>query len=231
MRRLLHVLKRDWPRLLIELAVLIAGITISFALEEWRTVRIERRAESRIWQGVHDNLVADSTNLVARIAYIRAMVAAYDRLIAGKRDSVDHDMDLAISYVGFTPTDHAFTEIREGGASRLRNRTLFGELSRLYNVPYGSIAEWDGITRDFVLQRMIPYIDETAPYAPTSSSAGIATGYAPIHRALASRDQFRNLLRTNRLFKEAQLTVYERGLGRIRHTLARVDSTVARPAR
>jgi hypothetical protein len=214
--RLRRVLRSDWPRLFVELVVLVAGITISFALDEWRREREERRHERRLLEAIRDDLAADSAYLATRIGQLERMVSAYDGLLTGgPRDSLDSYMDQAITYVVFTRTDNAYQEVRMTGNARLlRNRELFARLVNAYNREYVRAAEWDAIGRDFVLQRMIPYLDATAPYVASSSINGTALGLRAVYDGLAGRDHFRNLVRTNRLFKEAQLSVYRAALAR-----------------
>jgi hypothetical protein len=62
---------------------------------------------------------------------------------------------------------------------------------------------------------MIPYLDETAPYVEGVSGGETVQGLAAVYRSLEKRDQFRNLIRTNRLFKDAQLSVYRASLARV----------------
>jgi hypothetical protein len=216
-QRFFHVLRDDWPRLAIEVLVLIAGISISFALDEWRRDREDRRVEHRTWTDIYENLGADSAYLATRVVQLQAFSRSYDGLLAGgPADSLDTYMDRAISYVVFTPTQSAYRELGQMAGSRLiRNHALLSELTTLYNREYVRAAEWDGIGRDFVLQRMIPYLDATAPYVEGVGGGETAVGMSVIYRSVAARDQFRNLVRTNRLFKQAQLSVYQSALGRV----------------
>ena len=217
MQSFAQVLRQDWPRLIIELMVLVAGITISFALDEWRRDMDDRRTERRVWEAIHADLGADSAYLSTRITQLESMVHAYNGLLAGgPADSLDVYMDRAISYVVFPPTQGAYSELRQMAGSRLiNNRSLLADLTNTYNREYVRAAEWDAIGRDFVLDRMIPYLDETAPYVEGVSGGETALGLAAVYRSLEKRDQFRNLIRTNRLFKEAQLSVYRAALARV----------------
>ncbi len=212
-----RVVRSDWPRFAIELVVLVAGITISFAVDEWRREREDRRAERRTWEAIHEDLGADSTYLATRLGQLDGMVRAYEGLLeGGPADSLYLNMDRAISYVVFTPTQGAYRELQQLAGSRLiRNRALLADLTNAYNREYVRAAEWDAIGRDFVLERMIPYLDENAPYVEGSGGGLVATGMTPIYRSVASRDHFRNLIRTQRLFKSAQKAVYEATLARV----------------
>ena len=226
MQSFAQVLRQDWPRLIIELVVLVAGITISFALDEWRRDLDDRRTERRVWEAIHADLGADSAYLATRITQLESMVRAYNGLLADEpADSLDVYMDRAISYVVFTPTQGAYSELRQMAGSRLiRNRSLLADLTNTYNREYVRAAEWDAIGRDFVLGRLIPYLDVTAPYVEGVSGGETAQGLSAIYRSLEKRDQFRNLIRTNRLFKEAQLSVYRASLARVIGIRERVSS-------
>ena len=215
--RFTETLRNDWPRLIIELLVVVAGISISFALDEWRRDREDHREEHRIWVAIQDNLRADSLTLASRDVKLRAFVAAYDGLLSGgPADSLDSWMDQAISYTVFTPTQTAFQELEQMAGSRLiRNRALLADLTSLYNRDYRRAVEWDEINKNFVLERMIPYLDATAPYIAGTGGGETATGLSAVYRSVEKRDQFRNLIRTNRIFKSAQQTVSLSALKRL----------------
>ena len=217
LQHLRRTLRDDWPRLIIELVVVVAGISISFALDEWRRDREDRREERRNWGAIRENLSADSLVLTGRIAQLKGMLRAYDGLMTGgPADSLDSYMDQSISYVVFTPTQSAYRELQQMAGSRLmRNHALVTAITNAYNREYVRAAEWDQIGRDFVLQRMIPYLDETAPYVAGIGGGEQATGLGAVYRSLRKRDQFMNLVRTNRLFKAAQLSVYSAVLKRV----------------
>ncbi len=216
MNRFARVLRVDWPRLVVELFIVVAGITISFAVDEWRRDREDRRVERRIWMAIREDLEADSSYLARRIAQLGQMTRSYDGLLgAAPPDSIDVYMDRAISYVVFTPTQGAHHELRQMAGSRLiRNRALLAELTRVYTREYVRAAEWDGIGRDFILDRMIPYLDATAPYVDGVVGGETLTGMSAIYGSVAKRDHFRNLIRTNRTFKDAQLSTYQAALKR-----------------
>ena len=227
--RVFDVLRTDWPRLMIELVVLVAGISISFALEEWRTERENRRTERRALEAIRDNLVADTLQLASASQRITRMLRAYDGLIAGgPADSLDTYMDLAISYVAFGRTDAALQELRQTGTSRLlRNRALLNDLLDMYSREYMRAAEWDNINRNFILERMIPYLDANSPYVASRSGGEVTLGMAEMYRSVRARDHFRNLVKTNQTFKEAQRSVYGEARTRARDILRRLDAELA----
>jgi hypothetical protein len=231
MRRFLGTVRDEWPRLVLELMVLVVGISASFALEEWRGEQENARVERRAWEAVREELAADTLALAQQIRRLRGMARAGERLLAGPpRDSVDTYLDLAISYTGFTPTDNAYVELRNTGAQRqLRQRALFSQLSALHNREYERAAQWDRINSGIVLQRVLPYLDEHAPpaYADAAGARGTETvGLAQTWHALRGDRVFRNLLATQKSFRDVHAHVYELALARARAVLGRVSQVL-----
>lgn len=228
MRRLVEFLRESWPRLSFELMVLVVGITLSLAVNEWRTGLENRGTERRSLMALRDNLASDTTMLGLQSRRLERMIRVYSLLLSPDSaarlpdDSIDVYMDLAMTYVTFPRNDVAYEEMRQTGQSRfIRDKELLNRTIDLYTRAYYQAAEWDGINRGFILDRMIPYLDDHGPYVEGASQAGVMDGLAPIYHALKGQDRFRNLLRTNRLYKEAQLSVYAL-------TRARVDSLVTK---
>ena len=230
MRRFFGVLREDWPRLAIELIVLVAGITISFGLDEWRRDREDRRVEHRTWESIYEDLGTDSAYLTKRVAQLQGMTRSYDALLAtAPADSLDAYMDRAISYVSFPAAQGAYHELQQMAGSRLiRNHALLADLSSCYNREYERAHEWDAINRDFILQRMIPYFDETVPYPDAVRGGETAEGLGKVYAGLNTHFQFRNLIHTNRLFKDAQRSVYQAALTRVIGLRAKVAEELKR---
>lgn len=217
MRRFVGVLREDWPRLAIELLVLVSGITISFALDEWRRDREDRRTEHRAWEAIYEDLGIDSAYLGKRVVQLKGMTRSYEALLATpEADSLDGYMDRAISYVTFPASLGAYHELQQMAGSRLiRNHALLADLTSAYSREYERAREWDNINRDFILERMIPYLDLAAEYPESVHGGETALGLGAVYHTIGTRYQFRNLVRTNRLFKEAQGSVYQATFDRV----------------
>ena len=222
-------LRSHWPRLALELIVLFIGITASLAANEWRQAIGRRGEERRALIGLRDDLRSDSAYLDGRLKVSAGMVAAYGRLLAPPADgppvdSVDVFMDAAITYLTFARRDNTYEELKQTGRTDLiGNEVLRGMVINLYNRVYLNATEWDAINRQFVLERMIPYLDQEGPYVESAFEDGAATGFAAVYAAVRSDDRFRNLMRTNRLFKEAQRSVYQLVQREVSHVLAAVE--------
>jgi hypothetical protein len=226
--RFAEVLREDWPRLLLEIVVLVAGISLSFWLEGKRQVQEDRAVEERAWRAVERDLITDTLTLTRRMARLDTMVRGSDALLAGAAagtvpEGVDAAMDQLVSYAAFTPTDVAFAELRQTSNARgIQRHEALAALTALHGREYGRAGQWDAIVRGFVLDRLYPYLEATAPAPYAASGDTVTVGYAATYRALAARPHFRNLLVTDRTFKAAQRSVYGAALERARAVLAMV---------
>ncbi|MGB3545005.1 hypothetical protein, partial [Rubrivirga sp.] len=195
----------------LQLLVVVLGVTISLALDEWRTSRAEDRAAVDLTDRLVADLEADLEELDRGRARIDRMAMAYQALLdAGDLpdDSTDVYLDLAVSYMLFLSHDEAYEGMRQTGTSSLLNADWRADLIRLHTRVYGRAREWDDISRQFVLDRMIPYIEANGPELEgTTVNGGVWAGSSAF-RALEDDVHFRNLLRTNLLFKQTQSTVY-----------------------
>ena len=231
-RRLLHTIREEWPRLALDVVVLVLGISLSFQVEQWRQARSDATTERRSWLAVRDDLVADTLALSRGARGLDRMTRACAALLGSPpADSVDRYMDYSISYTTFSPAASAFQEMRQTGSARqLQNRALFNALAALHSGPYTVAGHWDDIDEQLVLNRLVPYLEANAPGDYAQSQGGrVTTGLAGSWRALRTRTGYRNLLATSRSFKQAHQESFELALVEARKILARVNEELAKP--
>ncbi|MCU0634312.1 MAG: hypothetical protein MUE41_05525 [Gemmatimonadaceae bacterium] len=229
MQRLFGEIRNTWPTLVVELAVLILGVSISFAVDQWRRDEDDRRYERRALRLIREGLVEDTT-LASRVIVLssRFKNAHEQLLVGGPPDSIDVWMDLAQSYADFKRVDWAYRELLATGNSRIiRHNEILGRLIRAYNTEYDALDEWDEINRQMVLNRIIPYVDDHSPYAPTSVTGTIISGLGAAYDALQTDDRFRNMQRSAAAYRGAQIAMAEDVKQRVRTLLPAVDSALA----
>ena len=211
----------------LQLLVVVLGVTISLGLDEWRSGRAEARAADDLTARLAADLEADLVELDRGLGQLDRMGTAYQRLLDGgdlPDDSVDVYLDLAVSYALFLPHDEAYEGMRQTGASSLLGPDLRADVIRLQTRTYGRAREWDAINRQFVLERMIPYLEANGPELQGAvNDGGVWTGLSSAFRALEDDVAFRNLLRTNLLFKQTQATVYGLTREQVEEALAALE--------
>ncbi len=154
-----------------ELLILVLGISLSFLLNEWRVGQSERNVEQNMLKQFRENLVKDSTNLSNGIEGLKIMLKASNDLLdleAGDTytDSVTINLINILNFSGFYPTDIAYEEMRSLGHSRLiRDKELIGGLIQLYESDYDLVAEWVGADRNFLLNDLLPHMNNHLPFA------------------------------------------------------------------
>ncbi|MFK7743080.1 MAG: hypothetical protein AB8H80_22390 [Planctomycetota bacterium] len=207
-------LRRSFPQLLLELSVVVLGITISFWLQDWRQARHERAEESRLLKGFAMELELDQLELEQRGKALEMGIASIRDLLEKGSEldekTIDHGMDAALGYMSFSPSMATYLELRQTGASRLiQDKDLLRNLIMLYERAYAAATEWDQVNRTFVLDRMFPHIERFGPSFAAKIEGAFAHGYHKVFRALEPSEHFRNLLHNGSLFKEGQRVVYD----------------------
>ena len=221
-------LKQHTPRLLLELLVVILGITISFWFQEWRQGQDDRAEEQRLLTNIKLELSIDRDNVNKRAQRLTDGIARMQQLTSApsadhglSQQAIDLAMDDALGYMSFSPATATYTELSQTGASRLiRDKQLVRQIISLYESQYPTAVEWDVINRKFVLDRMFPYLDMHGPAIDATITGAMATGYHAAFEVLSPNTQFRNLLRTGALFKEGQRLTYTRLVKQIDSVLA-----------
>ncbi len=205
----------DWLRLFLEFVIVVAGISLSFWVQDLKEQRAGRSEEERFLTGFRGELREDLEVLTARIESLKTSVdGLYSAMDPEKRASLgakelDWVMDTALTYTGFRGSLATYSELRQTGGSHLiRDKAVLGEIIHLYERDYPGAGEWDLINRNFVLERMFPYLEDFGPHVPTTLDGTNVSGLHPVFIALEEEPRFRNLLRTNTIFKEAQSAVF-----------------------
>jgi hypothetical protein len=224
--------REEWPKLALEFVVLVVGVTLSFAVDQWRRDREDRAYERRALGLIREGLVDDSVRASRMVGSIRAFRRAHEALLSPnpRPDSIDLWMDQQESYAMMVRSDWAYQELRLGGNTRvLRDNRVFAAVTQAYGGEYRILEEWDEVNRRMVLDRIIPYIDENSPFTPVTTDGGAVVGLAKAYETLRTQDRFRNLQRTALGYREIQIGAAERVIARIRRLLPMIDSALVRP--
>ena len=115
---------------------------------------------------------------------------------------------------------------QSGGAAHLPDKELLASVIALYERAFPRASEWDGINRNFVLERMFPYVDDHGPAFQSQSEIAFAEGYHAAFVALEHEPPFRNLLRSNLIFKTGQLASYRSVLKSVETVTGQVQAAI-----
>lgn len=216
-RKFRGTIGENWPWLILDFVIVVAGVSLSFLVQDWRESRAEARSERRVLVSLRDDLERDQQLLEIWGQVIDSMVEAHDTILdpavreAASAEELDLAIDMAQTYQTFDPTDGTWRNLDSsaGFDSEERRRILAG-LRALYGSGGHAIAtEWSQINGEFVRQRLIPWIEEHAPYVPPSADPNLPTPLSRVLPTLLENDTFLNLVRTGKGYRLAQRTVFE----------------------
>jgi hypothetical protein len=125
--RVAHLLKEMWPAYLIEVLVIILGISITLALEEWRDANKERRTEliylgnlaSDISQDIHALRYADSASLTIIHQGNELLTEFYGKENDSMHSRFRTDLMGILERPRFIPHDATFSDLKSSGNMRL----------------------------------------------------------------------------------------------------------------
>ncbi len=186
-------------KLLFETIAVVIGVSIAFFVDNWKDSRNEKRNEIALLQAIKSDITSDSLTLVKNIEIINVFIATYDRILTSgfSKDSALFELDRLISYVAYRPIDLSYKEMQQTGASNsIANKNLLYKIITLNDKVIGIIDESIAIDRAFILDRMIPFMEKNAAYPYDQKATG----------ALLKNNEFRNLMRTDMLYKNIDKT-------------------------
>ena len=201
-----------------ELVILILGISLSFALNEWRLKTAEHDQEGALLSQFAENLKRDSLNLVQNVAQGKYFTKFSNNLLLMDRDA-DFNDSLSIkvasimSYGNFYPTDIGYQEMRSLGNSKIiRNKKLLKDLIALYQGEHELLAEWASVDKNFILNQLIPYGNSHLPFALGLNYSSLNAGEKRKLMNALSEDEMKYLIQYNLIIKSALKGLYENTL-------------------
>lgn len=211
-----------------EFLIIIAGVTVSFFLNEWReSNKMEEKKISLLHEISHD-LVSDTILLSFSVDLYKNLLSSHDSLLKQRNedlssDSLDIYVDQVASYFPFKETQNTYLKITSDPNLVINKEdTLIERFLLIHNQLYNMSHEWTSIEKDFVLNQLIPYMDMHAPflYPPPHNKSF----QGEVFNKLKEKDVFMNLLKTGRSYKSAILQVNQAVLAQVTRFKLQVDT-------
>src|SRR5882724_6284098 len=89
-----------WPAYLIEIIVIILGISITLALEEWRDNRKENHLEQIYLKNLHSDIEVDAKTLEQALTSTKKLLARGNKLLGYTRNPDDKNIQTADIFEG-----------------------------------------------------------------------------------------------------------------------------------
>lgn len=146
--------------------MIVAGIMVSFLLNEWRQERSERAQEQRLLADLRDDLRNDSAAFAHEIRDLELILSSIARLKKHGEtpipaDSVLRFLGPPLSYVGVSTQDVTYQAMKSTGSVALvRDKDLLRDIFSLYGHRYFMLREGGDIDKRMVLDHMLPLVNE-----------------------------------------------------------------------
>lgn len=248
LHQLLHSLRRDWPRLTLDVLVLILGISISFWIEKRRSSLGDRKKEQYALTAVHDDLVRDTLTITADMRRLHDQASQLGALLDSARtmalpaDTVAEIINgAATQYLSFILSESAFDQMKQTGTSQtIRNRNLARMLTAFYSSGMRNLYAWDDIAREHNAYRIAPYVTEHVPFSmallahqqagllPNGAFGTMVRFTAADYRSLASSPAFLKLILRQQYIKIRQGQRYGAVLTEMRALITSLDEELAK---
>lgn len=214
----------------IEFLIIIAGIMVSFVLNEWRETKRIQEKKTHLLSDINSELKADSLLLEQAIKYYEKITKSHDSLLINRNkemeiDSIDVYLDHFSSYFPFNETNTSFNKILNDQELTVEKEdTLIQYYVYLHNIIYPSLHEWYFIEKDFVLNIVLPYMDKNAPFIyPTPANKSFS---GEVYYELKKKDEFMNYLKSGGLYKKTIKDINSRVLEYVKYVKVKINQNI-----
>ena len=225
-----RTLRRSKSSYLAEFIIIIAGVTVSFLVNEWRENKKTETKKQHLLVDINNDLHADSLVLESMGQLYQIMANAHDTLLSSRKrqlnpDSLTQYLEHFTSYHPFTETANTYKRINADNELTIeRSDSLIWYYLNLHNLVYPRMHEWLFVEKEFVMNTALPYMNRNAPFiysSPTNRSFDGVVFYE-----LRKKDEFMNYLKSGRVYKQGMLKVTKASLNYVKFIKAKVTAQI-----
>jgi len=144
---------------IVEVLVIVVGLTVSFMIDEWRQEQKQREQEIHILYSIAEDLKADSKFASRRIERVGEGIVIAKRLLDTEyassvhRDSLQNWFRSLQQFNGFMPNNNTYKTISADARTVISNARLRKKLQSYYSMDYGFAYDWEDYERKLVSKR------------------------------------------------------------------------------
>lgn len=198
-----------------ELLVIIAGITVSFILNEWREDKALQQKKDNLLTEVNYDLKQDSLLLTFSIDIYKKLLKAHDSLLINHQkdfnsDSLTAYIDAVVSYFPFQEKKKSHLKLMNDPELVLEKKdSLLERFLMLHGYNYHLLHEWIFIEKEFVVHQVLPYMDQNAPFF-VAPKGRLFDG--EVFYDLRKKDAFLNFIKSGKVYKTYILNLLKSNL-------------------
>lgn len=203
--------KMDWKSKLIDLLIVIVGISIAFQLNNWNESKKTNQKATEYIMGFYDENEMNHENLVSALEFSESAKADVDTLkqiLLSKKYSDMRMKSLVASMMAlanFSPLTTTMENITATGEFNLiKDIELRKNIISTYN-SYTTTAKLESITTDYINKYLTPFFFENVRFSDFSS----------INSDFISDPLFENIVLGYEILLNQQINGYRRNLGKL----------------
>jgi len=207
-----------WRNKFVDLIVVVAGIYIAFALNNWQEDKRKETLQKQYLTSLRDDLVKDQKivddDLVALLRQTEKTkkLSAYALGATYSKDSLYHYLTGILSVTTFYPNNYTFQSIiHSGDLTHFTDVEFIRALTELYNGTYMTMKEIDRIQLDSFQEHIVGRIVAGLPYDD---------------KYLHS-ESFKGLVGTVQSFNEQKIKLHQDAKESIRKLLEQVNGRIS----
>ena len=219
-RRVIALIKEMWPAYLIEIFVIILGITITLALEQWRDAAKEKQLEKTYLKNLLSDLNSDLQILTYADTSTRNLLSKCDDLIrfvngsvadSGYPNRLVTDLRVILERPNFLSSDATFSDLKSSGNLHLLKDISLKNLLFSYYGLVQDIKENQDAERQATIVISGSYFLKRFPLA-NSSKGGFAVTTKDV-QDLAKNIEFENNVLLRASTRKELSRKYQKAIG------------------
>ena len=183
-------------RYLAEILVIIIGITLSFALNEWNKSRNDHKAYENHLENLSSDLEIDFKQMKSDSKSVNDIkrnliyTLKYDPMNRDSVPKLSGAIDGIMSYINFLPNNNTFRMLNStGGLGIFKNKELVSELNQLYQYDYAYIEMMEKQKDQVLYSHLMPFLYEEIYFEDALTYPKIRTDI----KAFLNNKKFRNI--------------------------------------
>lgn len=197
----------------IELLILIAGIMISFLLNEWRVSNKQKEEKNRIVMQFIDDLKADTLQIQEHSVIIERVSLSCKNLMSN--DSITDlgetstNVAMMLNTVSDKFNEAAYIEASSTGKIGLiENHDLRYRLITMYDQLHNEIYGWHEVDMKENFPALTRYVNANVPFSPQLNFTTLTAAKQEQLATAILTDEFKNLVQMNLIIKSGTGQLY-----------------------
>jgi hypothetical protein len=224
----------NWKSAILEIVLIVIGITIAFALENWNSKRLLKMEEVELLKEFSKTLGTDLADIQGNVFEYSKCINSVHQIVKSMEENlpfhdsmVYHFSNITINRV-FYRNDGPYEVLKSKGFDLISNDSLRNMLSDLYSVEYRII---DNIESQMIhtlgYPHLFEYIKENFKKSERENSDSERISIEPIDYEKIKQDpQFRLLIEHTASLKSLTILMYERTLRKIEAVQQRIQTEI-----